>query len=103
MFMGIAAAIAAAQDVLANQATANFPVPAGFPDPTKLIPAPSGLPSYYGSLVSLGGNAMDLVVGIQPTVGFMQQDVDGNFRFRVAERVALRLKDITAVIRLEFQ
>jgi hypothetical protein len=100
MFLGIAAAIAAAQDAL--KAFPAFPVPAGFPDPTKLIPAPSGLPSYYGSLVSLGGNAMDLVVGIEPTVGFMQQDVDGNFRFRVVERVALRLKDITAVIRLEF-
>ena len=105
MYMGVTAAIAAAQDVLANAATANFPVPAGFPpnDPTTLAYAPSGLPSYYGSLVSTGGNTMDLVVGIEPTVGFMQQDVDGNFRFRVAERVALRLKDITAVIRLEFQ
>jgi hypothetical protein len=60
-------------------------------------------PSYYGSLVSLGGNTMDRVVGIEPTVGFMQQDVDGNFRFRVFERMALRLKDTTAVIRLEFQ
>ena len=45
---------------------------------------------------------MDLVVGIEPTVGFMQQDVDGNFRFRVFERLALRLKDIRAIIRLEF-
>ncbi|MGO8896456.1 MAG: hypothetical protein ACLQB1_43175, partial [Streptosporangiaceae bacterium] len=105
MYLGTVAAIAAAQDVLANPATANFPVPAGFPpnDPTKLAYAPSGLPSYYGSMVSTGGNTMDLVVGIEPTVGFMQQDVDGNFRFRVAERVALRLKDVTAVIRLEFQ
>jgi hypothetical protein len=101
MFLGVAAAISAAQAAL--KAFPAFPVSAGFPDPTKLTPAPSGLPSYYGSLVSLGGNAMDLVVGIEPTVGFMQQDVDGNFRFRVVERVALRLKDITAVVRLEFQ
>ena len=69
-------------------------------NPTPL--AASGPPSFYGSLVSLGGNTMDLVVGIEPTVGFMQQDVDGNFRFRVFERLALRLKDIRAVIRLEF-
>jgi uncharacterized linocin/CFP29 family protein len=45
---------------------------------------------------------VDLVVGIDATVGFMQQDVDGNYRFRVFERLALRVKDVTALIRLEF-
>jgi hypothetical protein len=67
------------------------------------MPQYVGLPSYYGSLVSLGGNTMDLVVGIEPTVAFEQQDVNGNYRFRVVERLALRLKDYTAIIRLEFQ
>jgi hypothetical protein len=67
------------------------------------LPQYTGLPSYYGSMVSLGGNAMDLVVGIEPTVAFEQQDVNGNYRFRVVERLALRLKDYTAIIRLEFQ
>ena len=67
------------------------------------MPQYIGLPSYYGSLVSLGGNSMDLVVGIEPTVAFEQQDVNGNYRFRVVERLALRLKDYTAIIRLEFQ
>jgi hypothetical protein len=33
----------------------------------------------------------------------MQQDPNGNYRFRVVERLALRLKDLSAVIRLEFQ
>jgi len=33
----------------------------------------------------------------------MQQDTNGSYRFRVVERFALRLKDITAVVRLEFQ
>jgi uncharacterized linocin/CFP29 family protein len=56
-----------------------------------------------GVLVSLGGNTMDLVVGLDATVAFMQQDPDGNYRFRVLQRFALRLKDTTAVIRLEFQ
>jgi uncharacterized linocin/CFP29 family protein len=64
---------------------------------------PQGGPQFTGILVSLGGNSMDLVVGLDPTTAFMQQDVDGNYRFRVLERFALRLKDITAVIRLEFQ
>lgn len=56
-----------------------------------------------GVLVSLGGNSMDLVVGLDATTGFMQQDPNGNYRFRVVQRFALRLKDTTAVIRLEFQ
>jgi hypothetical protein len=93
--MGQKAAFNAASSIL------NYP---GLPQGGNPTPvAKLGLPSYYGSLVSLGGNTMDRVVGIEPTVGFMQQDVDGNFRFRVFERLALRLKDITAVIRLEFQ
>jgi uncharacterized linocin/CFP29 family protein len=65
----------------------------------------AGLPNgavSSGVLVSLGGNAMDLVVGLDATVAFMQQDSEGNFRFRVVERFALRLKDPSAVVRMEF-
>jgi len=58
--------------------------------------------SFVGVLVSLGGNTMDLVVGLDATTAFMQQDPNGNYRFRVVERFALRLKDTTGVIRLEF-
>lgn len=64
---------------------------------------PAGNASFTGVLVSLGGNTMDLVVGLDATTAFMQQDTNGNYRFRVLERFALRLKDTTAVIRLEFQ
>jgi uncharacterized linocin/CFP29 family protein len=46
---------------------------------------------------------MDLVVGLDATTAFMQQDPNGNYRFRVVERLALRLKDTTGVIRLEFE
>ena len=60
-------------------------------------------PQFYGLLLSLGGNTIDLVVGLDATTAFMQQDTDGAYRFRVVERFALRLKDITAVVRLEFQ
>jgi hypothetical protein len=75
-------------------------------------PAPSGstAPSsvvYTGLVVSLGGNTMDLVRGRMSEhedviVRFEQKDVDGNYRFRVVERFALRLKDITAVVQLQF-
>jgi hypothetical protein len=70
--------------------------------PTGITIGTSGPPSFYGSLVSLGGNTMDYVRGIDATVGFMQQDTDGSYRFRVFQRGALRIKNIKAVIRLEF-
>ena len=47
-------------------------------------------------LVSLGGNTMDLVVGMDVTTSFLQEDPDGRYRLRVWERFALRLKDVTA-------
>ena len=63
---------------------------------------PPALPYYYGSLVIVDGNTMDRVVGIEPTVCHTDTDPQGNIRFRVMERVALRIKDINALIRLEF-
>jgi uncharacterized linocin/CFP29 family protein len=74
-------------------------LPQGTPA-TSLGGAPA---SYVGVLVSLGGNTMDLVVGLDATTAYMQQDPNGNYRFRVVERFALRLKDTTGVIRLEFE
>lgn len=56
-----------------------------------------------GLVVSTGGNTMDIVYSCDPVTGFMQVDQNGFFRFRVLERFALRLKDESAVIRLEFQ
>jgi hypothetical protein len=98
------AATLAGTAVVAAATTANLPnIPSAANITAGIANPPVGLPSYYGSLVSLGGNTMDLVVGIEPTVAFEQQDVDGNYRFRVVERLALRLKDYTAIIRLEFQ
>ena len=60
------------------------------------------LPPLRGVLVSLGGNTMDLVVGMDAKAEYVTQDAEGNFCFRVYERFALRLKDKTAVMRLEF-
>jgi uncharacterized linocin/CFP29 family protein len=60
------------------------------------------LPESTGVMVSVGGNSMDLVVGIEPTTEFLQQDPDGFYRFRVFERFALRVKDKTAIVALKF-
>jgi uncharacterized linocin/CFP29 family protein len=58
---------------------------------------------YTGFLVSLGGNTMDLVIGVAPVTAVMQQDTDGRWRFRVFERFALRLKLQDAVVRFDYQ
>ena len=72
---------------------------------TGTLPAKGATPSVRettGVLVSLGGNTMDLVVGMDAITAFLQEDTEGRWRFRVYERFALRLKDKTSVIRLEF-
>jgi hypothetical protein len=61
------------------------------------------LPPFTGVLVSLGGNTMDLVVGMDAITAFLQEDTDGLYQFRVFERFTLRLKDVTAVIKLDFE
>jgi Encapsulating protein for peroxidase len=56
-----------------------------------------------GVVISTGANTMDLVIGQHPITAFSQTDQYGNHLFRVLARFALRLKDPSAVIRLEFQ
>jgi hypothetical protein len=46
-----------------------------------------------GILVSLAGNAVDIVVGTPPTVQFLQRTTEAKFLFRVYERFVLRLRD----------
>jgi uncharacterized linocin/CFP29 family protein len=61
------------------------------------------LPPSTGVLVSVGGNTMDLVAAVDPITEFLQVDDKGLYRFRVFERFALRVKDKTAIVRLEFR
>jgi uncharacterized linocin/CFP29 family protein len=60
------------------------------------------LPPAAGLLVSVGGNTVDLVVGVEPTTEFLQVSTEGLYRFRVFERFALRVKDRSALVRLAF-
>jgi hypothetical protein len=46
---------------------------------------------------------MDLVVGRDATATFLQQDFEGKYVFRVYKRFALRVKDDSAIIRLDFE
>jgi len=78
----------------------NFP-PLSTPD------GPTANVLYTGVLVSLSGNTMDHVRGrmedhLDVIVTFNQKDANEQYRFRVVQRFALRLKDPTAVIVLLF-
>jgi uncharacterized linocin/CFP29 family protein len=70
---------------------------------TGLLPASDKAPRFMGLVVAPGGSSMDMVLGLDITTAFMQQSADGQYRFRVLERFALRLKNPASVIRLEFQ
>jgi uncharacterized linocin/CFP29 family protein len=48
-----------------------------------------------GIVVSLAGNAVDIVVGRPPSVQFLQRTEDAKFLFRVYERFTLRIRDTT--------
>jgi uncharacterized linocin/CFP29 family protein len=61
------------------------------------------LPQFTGLLMSLGGNSMDLAVGVDATTAFLQEDTNRLDQFNVFERFTLRLKDKTAIIKLEFE
>jgi len=76
---------------------------------TGFLNAQGGTPNvlYTGVLVSLSGNTMDLVRGVMEDlldvlVTFNQKDQNEKYRFRVVQRLALRLKDPSAVILLLF-
>jgi uncharacterized linocin/CFP29 family protein len=61
------------------------------------------LPASRGLLLSLGGDTMDLVVGVDATIAFLQEDAAGNYVFRLYERIALRIKSDSAIVGLEFE
>jgi len=64
--------------------------------------ATGAMPEATGLVVSVGGGPIDLAVGVEPTVSFLQLDGNGHYLFRVFERFALRLKDERSLVRLEF-
>jgi uncharacterized linocin/CFP29 family protein len=64
--------------------------------------ATGAMPEATGLVVSVGGAPIDLAVGVEPTVAFLQIGGTGHYAFRVFERFALRLKDERSLVRLEF-
>jgi len=62
----------------------------------------SALPAFTGIVVAIDGDTMDLVIGQDPYTEFTQVN-SIQWIFRLCERIAQRVKDPTAVARLEFQ
>ena len=60
------------------------------------------LPEDRGLVLSLGGNTMDLVIAKDASVEFQKKET-GMYIFRIWERFALRLKDTSAVVRIDFK
>jgi uncharacterized linocin/CFP29 family protein len=60
------------------------------------------IPPSTGVLVSVGGSTVDLVIGSDAALGFSRIGTDGLYHFRVSERLTLRIKDRTALVRLRF-
>lgn len=55
-----------------------------------------------GLLIALGGEPIDLVVGTDISVNFLQVTEDPLFVFRVYEKIVLRIKQPTAILPLPF-
>ncbi len=63
-------------------------------------PFPTG--AYTGAIVSVGGNSVEMVVGLHARTRWQQKDANGNHRFRVLHRFTLKVSDPGAIVPLVF-
>ncbi len=63
----------------------------------------STIPDDQGIVASLAGDPVDLALAVDIAPQLLNVDNDGRYRFRVFERFALRVKERSAVVRLEFK
>jgi len=61
----------------------------------------STLPVGQGVVVALGGAPVELVVATDVSLNFLQVTPDPSFVFRVYEKIALRIKEPDAIVRLK--
>ena len=57
----------------------------------------SAIPDNYGVVMSLSANALELVVGSDLSVRYLQTTPEPRYVFRVCERVALRIREPDAI------
>jgi uncharacterized linocin/CFP29 family protein len=61
------------------------------------------VPEKRGIMVSIGGNTVDVAIGVHGATAFTQIDDDENYRFRVYERFTGRIKEPSALVLLEYK
>lgn len=87
----------------------NRPIPQSMVLPRDAVPPftegpllrSSELPAETGLLISLQGNAVEIVVPTDISVRYLQADLDGGHVFRVSQRFLLRVKDRDAIVTIE--
>jgi uncharacterized linocin/CFP29 family protein len=57
----------------------------------------SALPPGVGTVVSLGANPVEIVVGSDLSVRYLQSTLEPRYVFRVSERVAIRIREENAI------
>jgi hypothetical protein len=65
-------------------------------------PLPSPPPFDIGILVSLGGEPAEIIIGTEATTAFTYIDPEGNYHFRVFERIQTVMRDGRAFQTLSF-
>lgn len=77
-------------------------VPGGYYASGNLLEpqAGGGGPLRTGLLVSLGGEPTTIYIGVDAVTAFTQADTEGNFRFRVFERLQFVARDPRAFVRI---
>jgi hypothetical protein len=82
--------------------------------PNPVIPNPGGnplnLPSAgdadtrgVGFVLSIGGNVVEFVNGLDPVAGFTQIDGNGTYIFQLKTRVAMKISDSHGIVVLIFK
>jgi uncharacterized linocin/CFP29 family protein len=90
-------------DSLVTTADRIIPLVAGgFYSINSLIRSRTRLPYDIGILVSLGGEPTKIYLGADTTTAFTFTDADGNYKFRVFERIQLVVRDPAAFQILKF-
>jgi hypothetical protein len=79
--------------------------PLGFQNqsnPNGVVGGPVAGVQGVGVVISLGGNTVEFVNGLDPITAFSQIDGNGNYIFQLKTRLALRINDARAIVVLIF-
>ena len=95
--------------VMPGLSTPQTPNPGGNPlgfqnqsNPNGVVGGPVAGVQGVGFVISLGGNVVEFVNGLDPVTAFSQIDGNGNYIFQLKTRVALKYSDARSTVELLF-